>query len=121
MRRDIFTDEHDLFRAQFRRFAEAEIEPKVEKWNREGKSDRESWRRAGAEGFLGLSKLSQLDERPPLLELREGILRIPLDRELRVFERLPEITQASVLMPWSLKWTSAWVLARIFAPVPSSP
>jgi acyl-CoA dehydrogenase len=53
MRRDIFTEEHDLFREQFRRFAHKEIEPKIAKWNAEGMSDRESWRRAGAEGFLG--------------------------------------------------------------------
>jgi len=53
MRRDIFSDEHDLFRAQFRRFAEAEIAPRLEKWNRDGKTDRETWRRVGEEGFLG--------------------------------------------------------------------
>lgn len=53
MRREIFSEEHDLFRAQFRRFAEAEIVPKIEKWNRAGKTDRETWRRAGEEGFLG--------------------------------------------------------------------
>jgi hypothetical protein len=44
MERDIFSDEHDLFREQFRRFAEAELAPKVEKWNANGISDRESWR-----------------------------------------------------------------------------
>jgi len=53
MERDIFSDEHELFRAQFRRFAEAEIAPQVEKWNRDGKTDRETWRRVGEEGFLG--------------------------------------------------------------------
>jgi acyl-CoA dehydrogenase len=53
MRRDIFSEEHELFRAQFQRFAEAEIAPKLEKWNGEGKTDRETWRRAGEEGFLG--------------------------------------------------------------------
>jgi acyl-CoA dehydrogenase len=47
MERDIFSDEHDLFREQFRRFAEAELAPKVEKWNANGISDRESWRRMG--------------------------------------------------------------------------
>jgi len=55
MRRDIFTPEHELFREQFRRFAEKEIAPKVETWNARGMSDRETWRRAGAEGFLGAS------------------------------------------------------------------
>ena len=36
MRREIFSEEHELFRNEFRRFAEAEIEPKVEGWNRAG-------------------------------------------------------------------------------------
>jgi acyl-CoA dehydrogenase len=53
MRRDIFTEEHDLFRDQFRRFAEKEIVPKIAHWNEVGMSDRESWRRMGQEGFLG--------------------------------------------------------------------
>jgi acyl-CoA dehydrogenase len=53
MRRDIFTEEHELFREQFRRFARKEIEPRVADWNARGMSDRETWRRAGAEGFLG--------------------------------------------------------------------
>jgi alkylation response protein AidB-like acyl-CoA dehydrogenase len=53
MRRDIMSDEHELFRSQFRRFAEAEIEPKVADWNERGMSDRETWKRCGAEGFLG--------------------------------------------------------------------
>ncbi len=53
MRRDIFTEEHESFRQQFRRFAEREIAPKVATWNDRGMSDRETWRRAGAAGFLG--------------------------------------------------------------------
>jgi acyl-CoA dehydrogenase len=53
MRRDIFTEEHEQFRDQFRRFAQKEIEPKVPEWNARGMSDRASWRKAGAAGFLG--------------------------------------------------------------------
>jgi acyl-CoA dehydrogenase len=53
MRRDLFTPEHEIFREQFRRFAQKEIEPKVAAWNERGMSDRETWRRAGAAGFLG--------------------------------------------------------------------
>jgi acyl-CoA dehydrogenase len=53
MRRDIFSEDHELFRTQFRRFAEREIEPRVEEWNRNGITDREIWKRMGAEGFLG--------------------------------------------------------------------
>jgi acyl-CoA dehydrogenase len=53
MRREIFGEEHELFRAQFRRFAEKEIAPKVAGWNAAGMTDRETWRRCGEEGFLG--------------------------------------------------------------------
>ncbi|HTO07495.1 MAG TPA: acyl-CoA dehydrogenase family protein [Myxococcota bacterium] len=53
MKRDIFSDEHELFRAQFKRFAAAEIEPKIAGWNEKGMSDRATWKRMGEEGFLG--------------------------------------------------------------------
>ncbi|MGH9885059.1 MAG: acyl-CoA dehydrogenase family protein, partial [bacterium] len=53
MKRDIFSDEHELFREQFKRFAKSEIEPKIATWNEKGMSDRETWRRMGEEGFFG--------------------------------------------------------------------
>jgi acyl-CoA dehydrogenase len=53
MQRDIFSDEHEMLRDQFRRFVANEIEPKVLGWNRAGISDRESWKRCGDEGYLG--------------------------------------------------------------------
>ena len=53
MRREIFTEEHEQFRAQFCRFAEREIEPKIAQWNRERITDRATWRRMGEAGFLG--------------------------------------------------------------------
>ncbi len=53
MRRDIFTHEHEMFRDQVAKFVDNEIAPKIESWNRNGMSDRESWRRMGAAGFLG--------------------------------------------------------------------
>ena len=56
MRREIFREEHELFRDQFRRFAQKELVPKIADWNTRGMSDRESWRRAGEEGFLGTNQ-----------------------------------------------------------------
>jgi len=53
MRRTIFTEDHELFREQFRRFVEKEIEPKIATWNQVGVSDRDIWKRLGAEGYLG--------------------------------------------------------------------
>ena len=55
MRREIFCDEHEHFRAEFRRFVEAEIEPEVETWNRAGVTDRDTWRLCGQQGYLGAS------------------------------------------------------------------
>ena len=53
MRRTIFTDEHDLFRAAFRQFVDTEIVPHADRWEREGIVDRELFTKAGASGFLG--------------------------------------------------------------------
>jgi acyl-CoA dehydrogenase len=51
--RDVYSEDHELFRAQFRRFAEAEIAPRVPAWNRDGRTDKETWKRVGEQGFLG--------------------------------------------------------------------
>jgi len=56
MRREIFSEEHEHFRSEFRRFAEAEIAPKVEEWNRAGISDRATWRKMGEAGYLGANQ-----------------------------------------------------------------
>jgi acyl-CoA dehydrogenase len=56
MRREIFCEEHELFREQVRRFAEHEIAPKVPEWNERGMVDRAIWRRLGEEGLLGANQ-----------------------------------------------------------------
>jgi acyl-CoA dehydrogenase len=53
MQRDVFSDEHELFRSEFRRFAAAEIEPRIAEWNARGKTDPDTWKRCGQGGFLG--------------------------------------------------------------------
>ena len=53
MRRDVFDEEHELFRSQVRRFVEEEVAPRIPEWNEKGMSDRATWKRAGEEGFLG--------------------------------------------------------------------
>ncbi len=52
MRRTVYGEEHELYRDQFRRFAEREIAPHVERWSEQGYADREIWRKLGAAGFL---------------------------------------------------------------------
>jgi acyl-CoA dehydrogenase len=55
MKRLVFGEDHEVYREQFRRFAEREIAPRIAAWNAAGMPDRETWRRLGAEGFLGAS------------------------------------------------------------------
>ena len=56
MRREIFSEEHNLFREQFRRFVNAEVEPCVPQWNRDGITPRAIWKRMGDEGYLGANQ-----------------------------------------------------------------
>jgi long-chain-acyl-CoA dehydrogenase len=54
MKRTLFSEEHDLFRDSFRRFVAQEIVPFYDQWEKDGIVDREVWRKAGAQGFLGM-------------------------------------------------------------------
>src|SRR3954447_21751291 len=49
-----FREEHELLRAQLRRFAETEIKPHGGKWEEQGFVPREVLRRMGELGFLGV-------------------------------------------------------------------
>jgi acyl-CoA dehydrogenase len=59
MKRTVFSPEHEQFREQFRRFVRQFVEPRVLEWNAAGISDRETWRRMGQAGFLGVSMPSE--------------------------------------------------------------
>ncbi|MDI1445923.1 acyl-CoA dehydrogenase family protein [Polyangium sp. 6x1] len=52
MDRNLFREEHELFRTSFRRFVEREVKPHQERWMEQGSVDREAWRKAGEGGFL---------------------------------------------------------------------
>ncbi len=55
MRRSLFHDEHDAFRATVRRFVEAEMVPHGAAWDEAGIVDRSIFERAGDLGFLGMA------------------------------------------------------------------
>jgi len=50
--RTLFSEEHELFRTAFQKFAAQEIVPHQEQWRRDGMVSREAWRKAGEGGFL---------------------------------------------------------------------
>ena len=50
--RPIFTEEHESYRDQVRRFCEREVAPHIRAWEKAGITPREFWRKAGAAGVL---------------------------------------------------------------------
>lgn len=54
MQREIYTEEHEMFRDAYRTFLEREMVPHRDKWEAAGIVDREVFATAGAAGFLGM-------------------------------------------------------------------
>ncbi len=52
MQRRLFSEEHEIFRSNFRQFMETRVLPKQAKWRAQGVVDREIWLEAGEAGFL---------------------------------------------------------------------
>lgn len=50
--RTLFNEDHEMFRDAVRKFAEQEIVPYLEEWDRQGAMDPGLWKKAGDHGFL---------------------------------------------------------------------
>jgi len=55
VKRDIFSEEHEVFRANCRKFFEKEIVPFHDQWEEDGQVSRECWSKAGETGLLCMS------------------------------------------------------------------
>jgi alkylation response protein AidB-like acyl-CoA dehydrogenase len=55
MKRTVFSEEHELFRASAQAFVREQVEPNLERYRAEGHPDRALWHAAGAKDLLGLS------------------------------------------------------------------
>jgi alkylation response protein AidB-like acyl-CoA dehydrogenase len=55
MQRDLFEADHELFRSTVRQFIEREVTPNVAKWEAQGKVDKDTFRKAGKAGLLGMA------------------------------------------------------------------
>ena len=55
MQRTLFEEEHEQFRASFRRWLEKEVVPHIDEWERAGIVPREVFASAGELGFLGMA------------------------------------------------------------------
>ncbi len=52
MQREIFIEDHQIFRDSFRKFCQEEVAPHSEQWREDGIVSRDIWLKAGANGFL---------------------------------------------------------------------
>lgn len=52
IRTELFSTEHEMFRASVRKFMEHEVAPHHERWEEQGYVDRDVWLKAGENGFL---------------------------------------------------------------------
>jgi acyl-CoA dehydrogenase len=55
VRRDLFTDDHDAFRALARDFVEKEVVPQYPQWEKGGRMPRDVFKQMGALGMLGMA------------------------------------------------------------------
>lgn len=51
----VYESEHEIFRESVKKFLAAEVAPYHEQWEEDGQVDRDTWRKAGAQGFLAPS------------------------------------------------------------------
>ena len=52
VQRNVFRDDHEMYRETVRRFLERECKPRQDAWDLAGQVDRETWLKAGKEGLL---------------------------------------------------------------------
>lgn len=52
LKRTIYNEDHEMFRASVKEFFRRELLPKIDKWEKDGIVDREFWLAAGAQGLL---------------------------------------------------------------------
>lgn len=50
-----FTEDHEMFRKSIKDFLDKEAVPHIERWETEGKIDREFWKKFGEMGYFGLN------------------------------------------------------------------
>ena len=87
MDRNLFREEHDLFRQSFRKFIEREVVPHQARWNQEHIVDRGTWLAAGEQGFLC-----------PWLEPEHGGSGGDFLHSVVVMEELPRVYESGFAM-----------------------
>ena len=106
MKRTIFSEEHDLFRAEFRRFAETEFLPHGEEWHEAGISPRWAWEKMGENGFLGANQAvgGAPAASPPVSAVEVSVLIMDLQRPVRHTALEAQSPGLDLNHPFSAPW-----------------
>jgi len=52
MDRGIYNEDHEIFRAAFRRYLDREVAPHLEQWEADRETPRSAWKGLGEQGYL---------------------------------------------------------------------
>jgi hypothetical protein len=77
MTREIYTEEHDIFRDAFRKFLEKETVPHREEWIKAGIVPREIWKKTGEQGFIAPWLPNVVRVGRPIFDLAHLLLLLP--------------------------------------------
>ena len=100
MKRDIYSEDHEDFRAAVRTWLERDVIPNTDKHIADKALPREFWLKAGENGFLGLS-LDELFETGSELTTDRGATRAA--RRSRVDDVIADATRALESLPASVR------------------
>ncbi|WP_459545593.1 acyl-CoA dehydrogenase family protein [Nocardia sp. X0981] len=112
MRRELFTADHEAFRALAREFIEKEVVPRYPEWEKRGRMPREVFRRLGDLGLLGTAVPAEYGG----LGIRDYRYNVVLQEEAqRALVTLGTVrTQLDVILPYFLEYADPTQRERWF-------
>ncbi len=99
--RNVYTEEHDMFRDAVRKFMQREIEPHTEQWEKDGHISREAWKKAGDAGIL----CTHLPAEYGGSEVDFRYSAIAIEEQMRVFATGPGFSlHSDIVAPYILHY-----------------
>lgn len=87
MRRTVFGEAHEAFRAEVRELVRSELVPAYPEWEVIGRPDRRLWQRAGEIGILGIGVPQSYGGLPGSSFSHSVVVTEEIQREFRRFQR----------------------------------
>lgn len=104
MRRTVFGETHETFRAEVREFVRSEVVPVYPEWETAGRPDRRFWQRAGEVGILGIGVPETYGGLPGSSFTHSVVVTEEIQREFLAIGGLR--VQTDICMPYFLEYTT---------------